>query len=379
MVPDAVNLELVKRALVIKLRHHGDVLLASPVISALKARAPQVSIDALVYADTAPMLAGHPGISELHCIDREWKRRGLAIQLPAELRLLRALGRARYDLLLHLTESRRGAFLARWLRPRYAVARQMAGWWWRGSFTHTYALPAHALRHTVEKDLDALRRVGIHPCGDERRLVLVPSAEAQARVEALCATHGLTRRGFLHLHPTSRWMFKSWPEQRVAELIDGLCKSGHRLVLTAAPAAREKAMVSRILALCKTSVVDLCGALTLPELAALTARARLFIGVDSAPMHIAASQGTPVVALFGPSGEAEWGPWMVPHRVVAMPEFTCRPCGLDGCGGGKISECLTELPVTRVQAAVQDLLAETASAQPKALHLTHLLNTIAVA
>ena len=96
--------------------------------------------------------------------------------------------------------------------------------------------------------------------------------------------------------------------------------------------------------------------------AALAARARLFVGVDSAPMHIAAAVGTPAVALFGPSDEVEWSPWGTAHRVVASPEFPCRPCRNDGCGGGKVSECLTTLPVDRVMAAVDALLAETASA-----------------
>jgi heptosyltransferase-3 len=99
--------------------------------------------------------------------------------------------------------------------------------------------------------------------------------------------------------------------------------------------------------------------MSLRELAAFTRRARLFVGVDSAPMHIAAAVATPVVALFGPSGEVEWGPWQVPHRIVASADHPCRPCGNDGCGGGKVSECLTTLPVGRVHEAVLALLAET--------------------
>ena len=87
--------------------------------------------------------------------------------------------------------------------------------------------------------------------------------------------------------------------------------------------------------------------------------ARAFAGVDSAPMHIAAAVGTPSVALFGPSSELAWGPWRTPHRVVVSGDFPCRPCGLDGCGGGKVSECLTTLPVERVHGAFTDLLAQT--------------------
>ena len=103
-------------------------------------------------------------------------------------------------------------------------------------------------------------------------------------------------------------------------------------------------------------VVNLGGQLTLKQLAALTAQAKLFIGVDSAPMHIAAAMQTPVLASFGPSGDKEWGPWMVPHRLITS-DHPCRPCGQDGCGGGKISECLTTLPVDDVYAATQELLS----------------------
>jgi len=101
---------------------------------------------------------------------------------------------------------------------------------------------------------------------------------------------------------------------------------------------------------------DFSGKLTLKQLAALCARAKLFVGVDSAPMHIAAAVQTPAVALFGPSGEIEWGPWLVPHRVVASGEHRCRPCGNDGCGGGKVSECLSRLPLEAALAAVDSLL-----------------------
>lgn len=99
---------------------------------------------------------------------------------------------------------------------------------------------------------------------------------------------------------------------------------------------------------------------TLNRLAALVARATLFIGIDSAPMHIAAAMGTATIALFGPSGEFNWGPWKVAHRVVTSDAYACRPCGQDGCGGGKVSDCLVRLPVSRVLAAIDELVAEVA-------------------
>jgi heptosyltransferase-3 len=116
-------------------------------------------------------------------------------------------------------------------------------------------------------------------------------------------------------------------------------------------------LIDEILSKTKSKPVNLAGKLSIKELGALTARARLFIGVDSMPMHLAAAMGTPAVALFGPSGEDEWRPWRVKHRVVASGH-PCRPCGNDGCGGSKVSECLTTLAVDDVHAVVQELLAQ---------------------
>ena len=356
MVPDAINLASVRRALVVKLRHHGDVLLSSPVFGVLKNRAPHVEIDALVYEDTRDMLAGHPAIAEIHGVDRAWKRQGLARQARHEAGLLSTLRARRYQLLVHLTGHWRGAWLAQALRPRWSVAPVRDNRFWQWSFSHRYPLPRFTPRHTVETNLDALRRLGVYPEEAEKRVVLVPGAAAEARVDAMLAAQGIEAKGFIHVHPTSRWLFKAWTEAKNAELLRRLVRDGHRVVLTAAPDAREKAIVSRILAAAGAGVTDFSGQLTLREMGALAARARLFFGVDSAPMHIAAAVGTPVVVLFGPSSEEAWGPWRVAHRVVTS-DHPCRPCGNDGCGGGKVSECITELAVEGVHASVNELLS----------------------
>jgi heptosyltransferase-3 len=363
--PDAIDTSLVRRVLVTKLRHHGDVLLASPVFTALRRVLPAAEVDALVYRETACMLEGHPSIANVHTIDREWKRGGVWTQVVEERRLLSALASRRFDLIVHLTEHPRGAWLTRLLRPRYAVARELphAHWLWRTSFTHYYRLPRARSRHIVECNLDALRRLGIQPGNDERALVFVPGKDDHARARALIAEHGLAPRCFIVLHPGSRWLFKCWLPERYSELIERVARDGWRIVVTGAPDAREHALVDAILGALSSEagarVTNLCGALSLRELAALIGEARAFVGVDSAPMHIAAAMQTPVVALFGPSGEIDWGPWRVAHRIVVSTEHPCRPCGIDGCGGGKLSECLTTLPAERVHAALGEVLGET--------------------
>jgi heptosyltransferase-3 len=338
MVKDAVPLGGLRRALIVKLGHHGDVLLATPVLGALKAQAPHLELDALTYAESEPMLTGHPALSRIFTVG------------GSEFRLFKDLRARRYDLLVHLSEHSRGAWLGRGLGATYSVAPDRADGrsFWRKSFTHVYPLVRGNRRHRVELNLDALRRIGVQPEPGQRKVLFVPGAAAEQRAASLAEPP------FVHIHPASRWRFKCWPAARNAELIDRLAAEGNRIVITGAP--DEVTFIREIIHnLTVAQPINLAGQLSIKELGAIAARARLFIGVDSMPMHLAAAMGTPTLALFGPSGEHEWGPWNVERRIVTTTH-TCRPCGFDGCGGGKVSECLTLLPVDAVHAAARELL-----------------------
>ncbi len=373
---DAIDFGALKRVLVVMLRHHGDVLLTSPVFTALKQAAPQVEVDALVYRETLPMLAFNPDLALVHTIDRHWKRSGPLAHLRAERGLLSSLRARRYDLVIHLTDHRRGAWLARALSPLHAIAPRLrdetgiAARFWNGSFTHRYSNAssvgsgaALGRRHTVDQNLDALRRLGL---AIERQPNLTMAPGEQGERDAIDL---LTRLGvdgpFVAMQPTSRWLFKCWPVASNAALIAALLRRGETVVLSCAPDDRERTMVAAIVAAVKAmpalplerlKVADDGGSLN--RLAATIAKAKLFVGIDSAPMHIAAAMGTPTVALFGPSGEFNWGPWQVAHRVVSSTTHTCRPCGQDGCGGGKVSDCLVKLPVGHVLDAIDALMRE---------------------
>jgi heptosyltransferase-3 len=308
------------------------------------------------------MLSLHPQVHTVHTIDRDWRALGPVSKLSHYWLLLRVLKSRHYDLIVHLTDHWHGARLARWLKPRIAVAlnvNQDSRWAnhiWKKSFTHLFpSLPGNR-RHAVETHLDALRRIGIQP--RHKQLSFVPGAAAEASVAAKLRAAGVEPGHYLLIHPTSRWLFKTWPVAHMATLIDALTARGDRVVLSAAPTAAEREWIAQLNAkLAGPVAADLSGQLSLKELGALIASAKAFIGVDSAPMHLAAAMQTPTVALFGPSGDIEWGPWQVPHRLLTEP-MSCRPCGQDGCGGGKISDCLTQIPPRRVLAALDDLLRE---------------------
>ncbi|XZG70625.1 putative lipopolysaccharide heptosyltransferase III [Chitinibacteraceae bacterium HSL-7] len=356
----------VRRALVIKLRHHGDVLLTSPVLTELKTRYPDAEIDALVYHDTREMLSGHPALAQLHTIGRDWRTLNPFTQLARWWPLLRTLKARDYDLIVHLTDHWHGARLVRWLKPKVSVAPMVdrGGRWaqkaWKKSFSHLFPVLRGNTRHTVEMHLDALRRIGIQP--RTKALGFVPGEQASDSVRGRLAQAGVAEGRFILIHPTSRWLFKTWPVAQMAALVDALTARGEQVVLSAAPAKAELDWVAQLNAcLTRPVALDLSGQLSLKELGALIGAARAFVGVDSVPMHLAAALQTPTVALFGPSGDIEWGPWHVPHRLLTTA-VACRPCGRDGCGGSKVSDCLTAIAPERVLAALDELLAETAGA-----------------
>ncbi len=356
---DKADFSLIQRVLVIKLQHLGDVLLTSPVFSTLKQQHPHLQIDALVYADTAAMLEGNPNIDTVFTIDRNWKK-STWLQLRQESQLFSRLRNRNYQLLIGLSDRMRTAWLARLLRPLYSVAPKhpnKRGKFWRNSFSHLYSQP-QLPRHTVELHLDALRRLGLYPKPEDKGLLMPISSVAMQKVEALLASMHLATNSYVVIHPTSRWMFKSWHIAGFATVLEAFTARDIPVILVSGPADAERAYVQKILQLQPNAAFDLSGQLSLPELAALVAKSCCFIGLDSVAMHIAAAVQTPCVALFGPSGELSWHPWQVPHRVLTSP-FSCRPCGMDGCGNGKISDCLQAIPAEQVAQAALSLIEET--------------------
>ncbi len=365
MLKDAIDLGQVRRALVVRLMFHGDVLLSTPVISTLKRMAPHVEVDALVYHETRDMLALHPDLDQLFTIDRNWKKRGRLFQLQQELRLLSALKARRYDLIIILNDSHRATWLVKLLSPRWAVGpdNPARGRLYRKTVKRRFKIARH--RHMVELHLDALRCLGlpVDSSAHEARLSIVPGRDAEASVEQRLSEYGLRGGDFVLVHPGSRGFYKCWPEHKMAQLIDLLQQEGMTVVLSGSPAVDEMAMLARIKTRLDRSVIDLSGQLSLKELAALVARATMLVGVDSLPVHLASAFQVPVVALFGPSLDLVWGPWQTPYRVVGAT-LPCRPCGFAGCGESGQSDCMNALGVQEVFDAVNSLSTETEGYAP---------------
>lgn len=357
-----------RRALIVKLRHVGDALLGTAVATGLKAGAPGCRVTYLVPAGSEELLALCPDVDAVLSVERRASRNGFLRYLAGQRDLLRALRQGDYDLALDLGGGDRSAFLT----------------WWTRAPTRVGTAPPHELRrlrtrlytrvvtrdvfaHTIQQDLDLLRAAGVAAATASVRLS-IPEGLAHRAAARLAAAGISPEHPLVVAHATARWAFKSWPEDRVADCITRLRGEGIQVALTCGPGEDELKRLGRILGRAGTRVAQFPGTLTLPELAAILARADAFLGMDSAPAHLAAALGVPSVVLFGPTGAYNWGPWVPtaartpypgtagiqaagPHLVIQR-DWLCVPCGMDGCLSSKRSDCLETIPVEEVLGAL---------------------------
>lgn len=343
----------VKRVLVIKLGHIGDVLVTTPVVRALHEAWPGVQVTAVVNQGTEAMMVHSPQIDQVLIVRRDLS--GVAA-LRSQLSLLCALRRAKFDLALELSGGDRGALLSLASGAELRVGFEPKKPNMRAKAFHMLVDQRGTQNHVVDTFLRQPRALGIEPA--DTRMLFEPGGEARGKAADNISKAGLNGRPFALVHPTSRWMFKCWNADGVAAVINHLRRRGMGIVMTCAPDDHEIRYNSRVLEQTGVSgILNLSGKVDLLTLGALIERANLFFGVDSAPMHMAAALGTPVAVIFGPSGDVMWGPWQVASEVIAG-DCPDRPCGRDGCEGSKVSRCLVELEPKRVIEAIERLLSK---------------------
>ena len=314
----------------------------------------------------------HPAIAQVHTIDREWKQPGaVAPGCAREWALLRGAARAplRPARPSHRASARpdaRAPAAAALRRSRASArsARRCGG----AHFTHFYRC-RRAPSATWSSRTST--RCAASACIPTRRPQAGAGAgrrgEAQRRRDC-SREHGLAQRAFVQVHPGSRWLFKCWPRRahgRAARPHRRRRLRGRRS--PARPDERERAIVTATIAAARATatrarIVDLTGAAHAAGARGASPRGRARSSASirrrcTSPRRWARRRSR----CSARRASIAWGPWRVAQRVVASDAHPCRPCGLDGCGGGKVSECLTTLPVDRVHAAFAALLAQTDS------------------
>ena len=350
------------KILIMKFRNIGDTLLATPLAANLRLAYPQAQIHFACNEGCEAMLEGNANIDKIHIYRRaSAKNSGFLKRIKTELDFLAKLKSEHFDIAINATEGDRGAYLAFLSGAKTRIGFD------RGSFasrllTHKVAQNCDIFgSHTIEHDLALLSALGLTPYTKTISIAFDDYSEFFA--DKLPAS-------FIHFHPMSRWLFKCPKDEIIADLLD-FCELelGVKCVMTCANDEKEIARCENILRLAKSKPSAFLGNLSLKQVAFLSSKARLFVGVDTAVMHMAAAVNTPVVALFGPSSAMNWGPWdntcansgykakngiqhMGAHSVV-QASWECVPCSCDGCNGSKKSRCLDEINTSAIKELIK--------------------------
>ncbi len=334
-----------QRILVVVTRRIGDVLLATPLIRSLKRTWPAARIDALVFAGTQGVLLGNPDLDRVLTVA---ERPGFATHVALLARLFR-----RYDLALSLIPGDRPTLYAALAgrrslgllvdQPDQRWKKILLGQWISFDAVNT---------HTVRAHLSLAVVLGVTPLPG---VVTAWLPDDAAAVDALL---GKPCAPLAVLHPYPKFRYKMWREDGWIEVARWFIANGFQVALTGSPDVDERAYVDAIA--CQVpDALNLAGRLTLGGTAALLARAKFFVGPDTAITHMAAASGVPTIALFGPSDPVKWGPWPKGHAATANPwqrlgdqrvgnvqiiqgRAACVPCKLEGCERhiGSTSDCL---------------------------------------
>jgi heptosyltransferase-3 len=350
------------RILVVALRRLGDVLFATPLIASLRRALPQARIEALVFSDTAGMLAGNPDLDRI-------------VTMPAARGTVESLGLAarlfkRYDLAISTQSGDRPTFFALIAGRRHVGAIDAGR---RGELRRralTRAVPNQPGLHRLEEMLRLADAVGV------------------GRVPRLVCPQGATPRRFAPgpyavVHAAPNFTYKRWTHDGWRALAAALAERGLAVLATGGPSPAERAFLDDVWG-AAGAVTRVDGTLSWPELTDLLAQARLYVGPDTSITHLAAASGCPTVALYGPTDPRLWGPvpaagleqmWEAAGTIqqrgnvwLVQNPLPCLPCQNEGCERHltSFSRCLDELAPAQVLRAVDQAL-EAAWDAPQAI------------
>lgn len=354
----------VGRVLLMRLERIGDLLMVLGAIRDARAAWPAAEIDLAVGSWNLPIATLIPGISRVEAADAPWLARGNPnVSNAALIRQARQWRTRGYDLVVNFEPDIRSNFLA-WLT---GAPRRHGYWTGGGGAFLTDALEYHPAAHvSVNARQLIAHAAGSTTAGPDAPLHprLTPPVDAVAAADRVL--DGRTGP-FIGVHASGGRESKQWHLDRFAAVARRLSETrGATIVLTGSTSDRPLVDAVRR-ELTGVSVIDASGSLDLPALAALLARLDLFVTGDTGPMHLAAAVGVPVVALFGPSNPARYGP-LAEHQRVIRIDLPCSPCGRvrlppERCRG-HVPDCLDGISVDRVVAEALDLLDQLPARRP---------------
>ncbi|OFV90957.1 MAG: hypothetical protein A3H28_03575 [Acidobacteria bacterium RIFCSPLOWO2_02_FULL_61_28] len=334
------------RVLVIRLRSMGDTVLMTPALRLLHDWRPDLRVSVLSEPPWDELLDGNPAIHSV-------------LALRSKALAAWQMRRSRFAAVVNLHGGPTSAFLTRWsgapLRAGFAHFR------YPGAYNARIPTAQEILEvdrpvHTAEHVASAFFSLGV-PRAEIPPAELFPSAPATERARDWLRSLGVGEdEGYAVIHPTAVYATKQWAARGFAEAGQYLERTfGLRPVYVCGPGKQERETLDRIESQTGTSILR-ASDWPIRELVALTAGAKIFVGNDSGPAHVAAAVRIPVLVIFGSSHAAVWKPWKAVDTAVVQNDFDCNPCPGDRCYTYEEPRCILSITTEQVKVCLESLL-----------------------
>ena len=346
------------RILILRLRSIGDIILLTPTLRLLKEWRPDLRISVMVESRFRELLQGNPAVEEI-LIPGE----GSGVRkLLSRLAVIRGLRLRGFSLCVNLHGGPTSRLFARWSAAPWRVGFAH----YRGASLYNILVPdARTILnkpslHTAEHQAAAFFYLGL-PRKEIPRAQIFSAAEQAAWWDAQRARLGIASgQPYAVVHPTASYKTKEWAPEGFARLGEFLEREA-RVVPIYSCGPGEAPVLDAVEKASGAPLRRLEG-MSLAQFAAALAGARLFVGNDSGPAHMAAALARPVVVIFGSSSSPIWGPWprqdSNPAARVVQNPFACNPCPGDRCYQFSQPECILSITFDQVKEAVQSVLAQ---------------------
>ncbi len=342
-----------RNILVMRLDNIGDVLMTSPALCAIKQNLPQARVTLMASPGGGGAASLLPWVDDVLPERVLWQDLGkLDFNPKREWDLISKIRDRHFDAAIIFTSFSQTPHPAGFMCYLAGIGLRLGeSKEWGGGVLSTEVKSAPDEIHQVERNLRLIESVGFE-VSDRSLMIQVPQS-ARHSAEAMLLEHGLSAdTPYLLLNPWTSCQSRNYAWERFASASRRLAEiTGWRVVVTGMPKDRERS--ATILEALKPLAIDLIGATSLSELAALIAGTRLVLTNNTSTMHLADATRTPSVIMFaGTEYESQWRPRHAPTRLLRQPT-DCSPCYSFTCPYDL--ECL-DIPPEKVVAAGLELL-----------------------
>jgi len=347
------------RVLILRLRSIGDIILLTPALRLLKHWRPDLRLSVMIEPRFRDLLQGNPAVEEI-LIPGEGSG---ARKLLSRAAVIRQLRRRRFSVCVNLHGGPTSRIFTRWSAAPWRVGFAH----YRGASLYNILVPDACTilnkpsLHTAEHQAAAFFHLGL-PQTEIPRAQIFSGAEHAGWWDAQRAKLGLAAdQPYAIVQPTAAYKTKEWAAEGFARVGKYLAsEAGVTPIYSCGPG--EEPVLDAVERAAGEPVRRLQG-VSLAQFAAALEGARLFVGNDSGPAHMAAALARPVVVIFGSSSSPIWGPWPPQasnqgSRVVQNP-FECNPCPGDHCYKFAQPECILSITFEQVKDAIAAVLAQT--------------------